>query len=35
LLEGKLGEGDHVLVDVARNGEELTFERASEHATAS
>jgi ATP-dependent Clp protease ATP-binding subunit ClpB len=34
LLEGKLGEGDHVLVDVARDGEELTFERAGEPATA-
>ena len=32
LLEGKLGEGDHVLVDVTRNGEELTFERAGEPA---
>jgi ATP-dependent Clp protease ATP-binding subunit ClpB len=35
LLEGKLGEGDHVLVDVAADGEELTFERAGEPATAS
>ncbi|HYO46413.1 MAG TPA: AAA family ATPase, partial [Gemmatimonadota bacterium] len=34
LLEGKLGEGDHVLVDVARDGEELTFERAGEPAAA-
>jgi ATP-dependent Clp protease ATP-binding subunit ClpB len=34
LLEGKLGEGDHVLVDVTRNGEELTFERAGEPAAA-
>jgi ATP-dependent Clp protease ATP-binding subunit ClpB len=30
LLEGKLGEGDHVLVDVAPGAEELTFERAEE-----
>ncbi|HET9333924.1 MAG TPA: ATP-dependent chaperone ClpB [Gemmatimonadota bacterium] len=35
LLEGKLGEGDHVLVDVAPSEEELTFERAGEPATAS
>ncbi|MGH7567078.1 MAG: AAA family ATPase, partial [Gemmatimonadota bacterium] len=34
LLEGKLGEGDHVLVDAAPNGEELTFERAGEPAAA-
>jgi ATP-dependent Clp protease ATP-binding subunit ClpB len=35
LLEGKLGEGDHVLVDVAPSEEELTFERAGEPAAAS
>jgi ATP-dependent Clp protease ATP-binding subunit ClpB len=34
LLEGKLGEGDHVLVDVAPGEEELTFERAGEPAAA-
>jgi ATP-dependent Clp protease ATP-binding subunit ClpB len=35
LLEGRLGEGDHVLVDVSADGEELVFERAGEPATAS
>ncbi|HET6361412.1 MAG TPA: ATP-dependent chaperone ClpB [Gemmatimonadota bacterium] len=34
LLEGKLGEGDHVLVDIAQNGEELMFERAEESVAA-
>ena len=34
LLEGRLGEGDHVLVDVSSDGEELTFERAGETAAA-
>ena len=35
LLEGRLAEGDHVVVDVAEDGEELTFERAGEPAAAS
>ena len=35
LLEGRLGDGDHVLVDVSHDGEDLTFERAGEPATAS
>jgi ATP-dependent Clp protease ATP-binding subunit ClpB len=35
LLEGRLGEGDHVLVDVSPEGEELTFERVGEPAAAS
>jgi ATP-dependent Clp protease ATP-binding subunit ClpB len=34
LLEGKLVEGDHVRVDVAPDGEELTFERAGDPAAA-
>jgi ATP-dependent Clp protease ATP-binding subunit ClpB len=34
LLEGRLAEGDHVLVDVSEDGEELKFERAREPATA-
>ncbi len=32
LLEGRLVEGDHVLVDVSEDGEELKFERAGEPA---
>ena len=34
LLEGRLAEGDHVVVDVSDDGEELTFERAGEAAAA-
>jgi ATP-dependent Clp protease ATP-binding subunit ClpB len=34
LLEGRLEEGDHVLVDVSEDGEELKFERAGEPASA-
>ncbi|HET7692554.1 MAG TPA: AAA family ATPase, partial [Gemmatimonadota bacterium] len=32
LLEGRLAEGDHVLVDVSEDGEKLKFERAGEPA---
>ena len=35
LLEGRLAEGDHVMVDTSEDQEELKFERAGEHAAAS
>ena len=34
LLEGELSEGNHVLVDVSPDGEELAFEKVGETAAA-